>query len=186
MEKDTIEELFENLQGTFDQKEPVAGHQERFIQKLTNAKSFEKTPVNKIAWWKPLSVAAGIAVFVGLGIGLVQNNSTVGEQVAKVSPEISKTQFYFANLIQQQVIELQAESAPETQKIIGDTMQQLKNLEDDYSDLEKELLNGGNNKIILSAMITNFQARIDLLNYVLEQIETIKNLKTYNDANYTL
>ena len=56
----------------------------------------------------------------------------------------------------------------------------------DYIKLEGELLNGGNSKLILSAMITNFQIRIDLLNDVLNQIETIKNLKNYNDENFTI
>jgi hypothetical protein len=35
-------------------------------------------------------------------------------------------------------------------------------------------------------MITNFQTRIDLLQDVLDQVENIKNLKNYNDANYTI
>ena len=55
-----------------------------------------------------------------------------------------------------------------------------------YKVLEQDLLNGGNSKLILSAMITNFQTRIDLLQDVLDQVENIKNLKNYNDENYTI
>lgn len=186
MEKDTIKELFGNLQDSFDLKEPEKGHHERFLSKLNASKDTLALTPKRITWWKPFSIAASFAVLVGMGIGLFQNNPTLEEQVAKISPEVSNTQFYFSNLVQQQVQELQTKSSPETQKIIADAMVQITNLEADYTELEKEVLNGGNNKMILSAMITNFQTRIDLLNYVLEQIETIKDLKKYTDANHTL
>jgi len=65
-------------------------------------------------------------------------------------------------------------------------MIQLKKLETNYKQLETDLINGGNDKLILSAMITNFQTRIDLLQDVINQIETIKNLKNYNDENLTI
>ena len=41
-------------------------------------------------------------------------------------------------------------------------------------------------KIILNAAINNFQTRIDLLNYVLRQVENIKNLKQNNDENLSI
>ena len=65
-------------------------------------------------------------------------------------------------------------------------MVQLKKLKNNYGLLEKDLINGGNSKLILSAMITNFQTRIDLLQDVLDKIETIKNLKNYDDAKITI
>jgi len=65
-------------------------------------------------------------------------------------------------------------------------MVQLKKLENNYDLLEKEMIKGGNSKLILSAMITNFQTRIDLLQDVLDKIETIKKLKNYDDAKITI
>ncbi len=186
MEKDNIEHLFENLKGSFDTEEPTNGHEGRFLEKLKLGNKVTTTPVKKSSWWKPLSIAASIAVLIAVIIGLFNQSNDRQEQMANLSPEVSNTQFYFASLIQEQVKELQSESAPETQKIITDTMVQLAILETDYTQLEKEMLSGGNDKILLKAMITNFQTRIDLLEDVLEQIETIKNLKNYNDANYTL
>ena len=121
-----------------------------------------------------------------LGIGLFNSSPTRDEQVAEISPEVSKTQFYFASLIEDQVRELENGSTPETQKIIDDTLKQLQRLETNYEKLEQDLLNGGNSKLLLSAMITNFQTRIDLLEDVLNQIDDIKTLKNQNDANYTI
>ncbi|ASV31417.1 hypothetical protein [Maribacter cobaltidurans] len=187
MEKENLEDLFKNLQGQFDTEEPVTGHQERFFAKLNSNSdktvSLSKTHFN---WWKPLSIAASLALLVALVYGQLDLNPSLEEQVADISPEVANTQFYFASLIEQQVKELEAEESPETKKIISDTMDQLKKLERDYKILENELLEGGNSKLILSAMITNFQTRIDLLNDVLNQIETIKNLKKYDDENFTI
>ena len=105
------------------------------------------------------------------------SSPSINEQVVEISPEISKTEFYFANLIEQEVNKLQSESSPETKKIIADTMIQLDKLEKNYKSIESDLINGGNSKLILSAMITNFQTRIDLLEDVLNQVEEIKNIK---------
>lgn len=186
MEKDTIAQLFESLEGSFDTKEPKNGHEARFLEKLKLGNKTTTAPVKKTWWSKPLSIAASVAVLIAAGIGLLNQTNGIPEQMANISPEVSNTQFYFASLIQEQVKELQSESTPETQKIITDTMTQLAMLERDYGKLEQEMLSGGNNKILLKAMITNFQTRIDLLQDVLQQIETIKNLKNYTDANYTL
>lgn len=186
MKEDNIEQLFTTLEGSFDIKEPANGHQERFLEKLKLGNEVFVAPEKKSFWRKPLSIAASLTILIAAGIGLLNQTNGAQEQMANISPAVSNTQFYFASLIQEQVEELQAESTPETQKIITDTMSQLATLETDYSQLEQEMLSGGNNKILLKAMITNFQTRIDLLQDVLEQIETIKNLKNYNDANYTL
>lgn len=186
MEKDNIEQLFTSLKGSFDIKEPSKGHEMRFLEKLKLGNKVTAAPVKKSFWRQPLSIAASIVVLIAAGIGLLNQTTDMQEQLANISPEVSNTQFYFTSLIQEQVNELQLERTPETQRIITDTMTQLASLERDYGQLEQEMLSGGNNKILLKAMITNFQTRIDLLQNVLEQIETIKSLKNYNDANYTL
>ncbi len=129
-----------------------------------------------------MAIAASIALLCMVAVGLYQSEPTLDQKVAKISPEVSRTQFYFAGLIAEQVNELESESTPETRQIIDDTLWQLEKLESDYERLESDLINGGNSKLILSAMITNFRTRIDLLQAVLDKIETIKNLKNYKDA----
>jgi len=186
MEKDDLKDVFKGLEGTFDTEEPKAGHKERFLEKLNNANQVVTLHKEKRNWWRPLSIAASIAVLCLIAIGVYTSRPTIDQQVAKISPEVSNTQVYFASLIEDQVKLLENESSPEAQKIISDTMIQLKKLETNYKQLETDLVNGGNDKLILSAMITNFQTRIDLLQDVINQIETIKNLKNYNDENFTI
>ena len=153
MKKDSIDTLFKNLKDSFDLENPEEGHELRFLDKLKSQKE-PVSPVRKKSY------------------------ASVDQQVVSISPEISKTEFYFANVIQQEINKLQNENTPATKKIIEDTMKQLITLEKDYGKLEKDLINGGNSKFILSAMITNFQTRIDLLADVLQQIDEIK--KSWN------
>ncbi|MGX1930668.1 hypothetical protein [Flagellimonas sp. 2504JD4-2] len=186
MSKDNLDQLFERLQGNFNLEEPKDGHQERFLEKLNQSKGVVTLKKQKTTWWKPLSVAASIILLCALGLKLFNGQPTLKEQVVEISPEVSQTEFYFANLIEEQVQQLKDVRSPETAKLVDDTLFQLKKLEDNYQTLEQELVNGGNSKIILNAMITNFQTRIDLLKEVLTNIENIKNLKSYNDENFTI
>ncbi len=187
MKEERLEDLFKELEDHFDIEEPTFGHQSRFQEKLTrNNKVVSLQAKKNFSWWKPLSIAASIALFFALGIGFYNSQNTMDENIVEVSPEISNTQFYFASLVEEQVKQLKSESSPETKRIIDDTMVQLKKLESDYSKLENDLQNGGNAKLILSAMIINFQTRMDLLQDVLNQIETIKYLKNHDDENFTI
>ena len=186
LKNENLEELFNSLRSEFDTEEPAKGHEERFMEKLNAMQGVISIRRQKRNWWKPLSIAASIVLLIGLSIGYFGNEPTIEERVAEISPEASQTHFYFANLVQEQVGELEKLDSPETKVIIEDTMSQLQKLEENYSKLEKDLLEGGDSRLILSAMITNFQTRIDLLEEVMNQIDAIKNIKSYNDENLTI
>lgn len=186
MKKDGLEELFDRLQGEFDIEEPRDGHEQRFIEKLSRSQGVVSMQRKNVTWWKPLSIAASIALICAIGFQLFNEKPTIDEQVVEIAPEVSETQFYFASLIEEQVQELRSAKSPQNEQLVDDTLLQLAKLESDYQKLEQDLINGGNSKIILNAMIINFQTRIDLLKDVLTNIEEIKNLKPYDDANFTI
>ncbi|MFC4219104.1 hypothetical protein [Flagellimonas marina] len=186
MKEDKLDQLFNRLQGQLDLEEPQNGHQDRFLEKLNQAHGTVSIQSKKTSWWKPLSIAASIAIIGVLAFQVFNTNPSIEQQVVEISPEVSQTEFYFANLIEEQVAQLKNEKSPETARLVDDTLLQLKKLEKDYKSLEQDLVNGGDSKIILNAMIFNFQTRIDLLKDVLSQIENIKNLKSYNDENITI
>lgn len=185
-EKDHIKELFDRLHDEFDFESPKENHQSRFLEKLNESKGTVTIQKKRKNWLKPLSVAASIILLCLIGLQFFTDQPTVKEQVVEISPEATKTEFYFASLIEEQVQQLKNEKSPTTAKLVDDTLLQLDKLEGDYKKIEQDLLNGGNSKIILNAMIINFQTRIDLLKEVLKNIEEIKNLKSYNDANFTI
>ena len=185
-EKYNIEELFEELSGAFDQKDPAVGHEERFLKKLNKAQgTIAFIPQNR-NWWKPLSLAASVALIGILTVGLFMNTPSVEDQVAEIAPEMPQTKVYFANLIEEQIQGMESYRNEDTAVIIQDALRQLERLENDYALLEQELIEGGNQNVIMTAMIQNFQNRIDVLNNYMSKITMINNLKTNNDENITL
>lgn len=185
-EKKHIEELFSELSGSFDQREPADGHEVRFLKKLNKAQGTIAFIPRERRWWKPLAIAASIAVIGILGVGLFLNTPSVEQQVADIAPEMPQTKIYFANLIEEQVRGMEAHRNEDTAVVIQDALRQLERLEKDYVKLEQNLIEGGNQNVILSAMIQNFQNRIDVLNNYMSKITMINNLKTNNDENITI
>lgn len=177
--KDTIEKLFYRLRDEFDIEEPGVNHKERFLKKLNDTKSPKRR--NR---WKTLSIAASIAFLSCVGIGVFYNG--IKTNTAEVVSEIEEAQFYFASLLQEEIEKVNAQSSPDTKQIIDDTMRQLHKLEQSYQQLRNDLMENGNSKQILHAMITNFQTRINLLQDVLIQIDEIKNLKSKEHETTTI
>ena len=106
-----------------------------------------------------------------------QTEAKDGAELAAVSPEMAKTQDFFTKAIEEELYNINEARTPETQKLVEDALVQLEILEKDYKQLTEDLATSGEDKRVIYAMISNFQARIDLLNTVLEEIESIKKIK---------
>ncbi|MEJ2163404.1 MAG: hypothetical protein P8X60_08850 [Robiginitalea sp.] len=179
---DPIESLFEELSGSFDVASPPEGHRERFLNRLDRANQ-QGNADGGTPWWRHLSIAASIALLLAASVFLFRPEPTLENQVAEISPEVSETSMYFAGLVSRQIEVLKEMSSPETEPLIEDTLLQLEKLESNYLNLEQDLIEGGNSKMILSAMIQNFQTRIDLLQDVMVRIEEVKQFKNENHEN---
>lgn len=178
MKKDAIDELFENLNGCFDVHETANGHQKRFLNKLQTTNT-EKTST-KLSWWKPLSIAASIAVLMAVGT-LFLKADPIHAELASVSPEMKEAQSFFTTTIREELQTLKSFETTENKKLVEDAMHQLSILENEYEVLKADLTKSGNDKRVIYAMINNFQNRIELLQQVIETIEQIKTLKAYTD-----
>ncbi len=172
-QKDHIETLFERLEGSFDIETPPTGHQGRFMEKL---EAFNQQKSQKRNWWKPLSIAASIAILFTIGF-LGYNPEPNSVDLAKVSPEMEKTQSFFVTTIHQEIEKLKSLEDGDTQKLVTDALDRLEILEQDYEQLKVDLVTSGNDKRVIAAMIANFQSRIDILEQVITTIEEIKTLK---------
>lgn len=177
MKKDNIDQLFENMKNEFDVEVPNLGHQERFLSKLNAMDSkVVATKSKSFKLWKPLMAVAATIVLC-FSLITILNQQPNQNDLASVSPELSKTQDFFTSTIKNELNNLNKERTPETKALIDDAMKQLKILEDDYASLKKDLTKSGNDKRVIYAMISNFQNRIDVLQNVLERIEDVKHLK---------
>jgi hypothetical protein len=177
MKKDKIEELFNNLEGGFDIHKTPSGHKERFLDKLIEA---EKPSAVKLSWWKPLSIAASIAVLIAVGSTFMKTNPSESD-LASVSPEMMQTQSFFTSTINKELQTLKSFASPEAKVLVDDALTQIAILEKKYAGLKTDLVQSGNDKRVIYAMISNFQNRIELLQQVIEKIEEIKNLKANRD-----
>jgi hypothetical protein len=178
MKKDEINILFENLDGCFDVHKTPSGHQARFLQKL---QSSEKTITKKLNWWKPVSIAASIAVIFTIGTFLMNGNTLQETDLASISPEMKETQSFFTTTINKELQTLKSFEDPASKQLVNDALLQIETLETEYEKLKIDLAKSGNDKRVIYAMISNFQSRIDILQQVITTIEEIKNLKAYRN-----
>jgi len=180
MKKDSIDQLFENLEGSFNVESTQEGHQHRFLDKLNNQPKVEN---NTMVYFKRfISIAAVLAIIVTTG-GLFINTNVAAADLASVSPEMEQTQSFFTSTINNELKTLRGFNAPETEALVQDALKQLETLETKYELLKKDLVESGNDKRVIYAMISNFQKRIELLEQVINKIEEVKNLNTQQNEN---
>lgn len=183
MKKDDIDNLFETLDTDFDLEIPNIGHQERFLSKLKSQNSETvKIASSKWNYWKPLlGIAASIVLLIS-AFTLIRSSEEVND-LASVSPEMSKTQNFFTSTISEELLKLKEVRTPETEVLINDALKQMKILENEYESLKIDLTKSGDDKRVIYAMISNFQTRINILKNVMETIENVKQLKQQNNEN---
>jgi flagellar basal body-associated protein FliL len=182
MKHDDIIELFNQLD--FDIVEPAEGHEQRFRQKLKNKpeKKAKRWGINQF-WGPVMAVAASFIMTFLIFQGDFNNPFSHEQELANVSPEMKQTQDFYTSVIKSELENLKARKSPENEAVIEDVLKQLKVLERDYENLKKDLGKSGQDKRVIYAMISNFQKRIDLLNMVLEKVETINSLKNNRHEN---
>ncbi|MEM6686751.1 MAG: hypothetical protein AAF617_13290 [Bacteroidota bacterium] len=179
-ENDNITNLFDRLKDDFDMETPELGHERRFLNKLQAQQQQEITntrkPIALVTWWK--QIAAACVILLSLGI-LIGSNFGSTEETSEVtlSPEVEQSQLYFASLLDKELEKVKAAEDEDTKEIIQDALQRLERLEKDYSTLKNQLIETGEDKRVIHAMIANFQLRIQLLESVLQQIDEIKLFK---------
>ena len=161
-----IEAFFKENQFKFDTASLDTNHMERFTQKL------EKQQVKKINYRRILiQIAATLLVLVSLTY-LIKNTNSKGYAIPA---ELAESQHYFSTIINKQLATLKTKTTPKTSKLVEDTYLELKDLENDYSNLMNEFKTAENQQYIISMMIQNFQQRIALLEAVSKQLEDLNN-----------
>ncbi|NVK52306.1 MAG: hypothetical protein HWD85_05175 [Flavobacteriaceae bacterium] len=169
--KDQFNHFFKTTD--FDVAEPRFGHLERFQERLNNPKKKKQ-----IVSYKWMSIAASVILIVGFYLGVNFNTQPI--VLADVSPQMQETESFFVTTIKQELHKIEKARNPKNERVIEDALNQLEILEDKYKDLVIELNKSTNDRRVIYAMISNYQSRIEVLQHVLKQIETINNLKENN------
>ncbi|MCG1036860.1 hypothetical protein [Polaribacter sargassicola] len=172
--EDKLNQFFS--ENEFDFLEPHSSHLDRFERKLNKQKKVVKTS------WKWLSVAASIILVLGFFLGSNHQKSQL--DLADVSPKMEEVQTYFVSTINQELKTLEKNRNLDTESIIENALEELEELQEEYTDFVKELTKNGKQREIINAMIKNYQQRLLILENTLEQIEQIKNLNIKKDEIY--
>ena len=131
MKEDNIEKLFERMKGQLDIFEPADGHETRFLDKLQQQNKVVQLSTKKKSWYKPLAIAASIAVLLGVATLFAPFEPKEKADLASVSPQMEETQTFFTSAIQQQLEEIDQISSAETNALVKDAMNMLEQLESD-------------------------------------------------------
>lgn len=130
-----------------------------------------------------LSIAAGIAILLmvgGMGGSYFANKSSVTafNSLADVSPEHAETELFFNQQVEEKLAKL---ASYQKADVVRPDLQQLDEM---FKELMQELENApkGSQEQIISAMVKNYQAKVDILNRVLEKVEAVNQpAKTKED-----
>ena len=133
----------------------------------------------RIVWMQRLRVAAAVAVLVAAScvIGFqVGASSAEAKALADISPEHAEMEQYFNEQINEKLARLASYEQD------GFVRPDLADLDAVYEDLKQELETApaGTEDRVIQAMINNYQTKIDILEQVLDKVQTTEqtNLKT--------
>jgi alpha/beta superfamily hydrolase len=128
-------------------------------------------PNQRIVWMKRLRVAAAVAFLLVAGgvIGAhLANVHNEAKSLADISPEHAEMERYFKSQVNDKMAQL---ASYRQDTFVKPDLQELDTL---YEQLKTELQNApeGAEEKIIQAMINNYQTKIDILEQVLEKVQT--------------
>lgn len=166
--KDEIDVMFQNNHDNWDIKELPTHHSLVFMQKITSKKA-------KKHYWRYATIAA--CILIGFGYFINQLNSYPQKNLKFASKETQQTDSIFTVLIAKELYKIQDKKSDANQKMVEDALKQMKEFDKDYQNILFELEKNGENKILIKALISNFQTRISFLEEVLKRIEEHENIE---------
>jgi hypothetical protein len=162
----------------FDDAEPEDGHFDRFRQKLNRISSPRKFTVPyyvRVAVVLLLVSVSSILVYELISSVRFHNRYSFGN----LSPEYREVEDYYLHVIKVKYDHLQnLDINDHKQKQM--ILKELKEMDELYLNLSKELKNDPHNEMIINAMIKHYQIKLDIINDITDQLELLKNSAVNN------
>lgn len=185
--KDNIEDLILKNLETLNDFEPADGHFERFQAKLNAEGKRKKFTLNTV--WK---VAAAV-IFVLLATNQAyiyfapgkSENSSESFTLASVSEEYSEVEFYYSNAIN---VGMNQWNTLKADGLISDAEQEVMNeeladFEERFKSLQTDLAANPNDERVINAMIEYYQAKLEIINMIVNKLQEVKQQKNKNHEN---
>jgi len=172
----TIEEIIRSNKDFFEGAEPSEGHMERFDRKLEMRFHTGGVKRSIVPY---LLKAAVVTLLVTLSslwtwdhfIRPGRNMMTLGD----VSPQYREVENYYlhqVNLMEDEINSVSLSDSPEQKKML---LQEMKSMDSVYVQLQKELKANPDDERIINAMIEHYQTKVDVMNYIVNQLKAIRN-----------
>ena len=202
---DELKSFFEQNRNLFDTEEPLAGHFERFQQRL----EAEHKQRNRFNYRRIFYVAASVVVAVvvsvealslllGKGVETIQNEvaelnidstnefvrQTTQNVKSKLNPEYRETQKYYITEVDNRLDQIKATSMDEEQK--AELLKELSEMDELFAKLQKELKSSPDNQVLIEAMINHYKMKIEVMNQIINNLNSIKTLNTQHNEKVDL
>ncbi|MDX9811979.1 MAG: hypothetical protein RBU28_06310 [Bacteroidales bacterium] len=170
-----IEDIIRNNADFFD-ADPPAGHFDRFNKKLESR--FGTVTVKK-SIVPYLLRAAVVTLLVTLSSLWTWDNFIRPESkrmsLSEVSPQYREVENYYihqVSLMEGELSEIEMNNNPEQKEMLLD---ELKTMDSVYVALQKDLKANPNDERIINAMIEHYQTKIEVMGFIVDQLQDIRN-----------
>jgi hypothetical protein len=178
----TIEDIIRENKDFFD-AEPSKGHIERFNTKL-ELRFRKEAPKRSIVPY--LLRAAVVTLLVTLSSLWVWDNFLRSENkrmaLGDVSPQYREVENYYIHQVSMMEGDISNINLvePEQKEML---MKEMKSMDSVYVSLQKELKANPDDQRIINAMIEHYQTKVDVMNYIINQLKTIRNENNNKTGN---
>ena len=173
-----LEKILRDHKDQFDDYEPQDGHFENFLEKLNHQK--KRNIFESIPNFLKVAVIITFVIFSGLVGYQIRNMQGNHLGLGAISPEYKEVEaFYTANINNQlgMLKQLGNFDKKQHQSILSE---ELKDMDERYSQLKKELKLHPDDDRIIQAMIEYYQVKTSILNRIIEQLYLIKKQNRNN------
>lgn len=181
--KDNLEQFIKDNRADFDREVPSL----KVWAAIDKEIGSEEKPVAKPrTLWRYAWIAASVTFLLATGtlIGLQLNNGTESEiaSLGDVSTEYAEMEQHYQSQIKEKVAQLA--SYDDNASIVDDLSQ----VDEFMEELKQELQESpkGNEEKIINAMIDNYQTKLDILERVLERIQSTNQENLKSEENETI
>jgi hypothetical protein len=174
----SLEKYIRSNIDSFDEKEPIEGHFDRFRQKMENRKPNRKVNLFMVA------AAAAVAGIILTGtLGLLFNSSSLRNYntreltLSVISPELKEVEDYYQSQINTRYNQINALNKNSSPELKSEVIKAISDMDLGYYLLKKDLTQNPKQERVVNAMIQQYQVRVDMLDQILRTLEKVNNIR---------
>jgi len=179
---DELRKLIDENRQLFDTAEPTNGHFERFEKRL----NLQNKPNRKINWTAYLKVAS-VAVLMVISALYVKEHLFDKKQLTETpKSEFNEARDYYVKIVDQRIDkieELGKSMTPEQNQLLLDEMTHMDQM---YVNLQKQLKATPDDPRVIQAMLGYYQMKVDILNRIINDLNSVQQLNSPNHENVQL